>query len=1009
MPEIDVIKVVFEGEWRGQAAVNQIEGDLKRVSDAAVRIESAFRSANPGSTDFFSFGTGDTILKFRQLQQEAAAIRQNIQGIFSAVDSGALSKGAAASAIDNQIGRLNELEDAAKRGLGGFTAEAEKTASTTDRLGASIGDFVSKYRTLVFSITAIGASIAGTVAAIRKVYEFAEAGASVRQLSLSFDYFNENVSMTPNLLEDMREAARGTISDLSLMSSFLTLVAGTSQELASQFAKTAPQLLEIAKAANVLNPALGDTQFFFESLARGIKRGEIRLLDNLGIIVKVGDANKAYAQSIGVAVDALSAEQRQIALLNEVLRVGGNLIEQVGGSVDSLVDPYQRMSAAQENFTNALKTLISLNFEPNPEPLIEMADALARAAQEALAFESVLDGVIAQYQALDDVPAGLEQLGRYLGLERSEGFFNVRGVNQAKNAIKDLALSTAEGSQTVDEALNRIANAYEGLTIEQGGQSGTYVLSGELDGEKVNLVVTLDEIIAAIGDFSSQYESVWEGVRKSKRGPGAIQQQAEEIETASKGLVQSVAELVRVNKALSQIADDFGGKSGGRIDPDRFANSLKDYAKNLTEAKEVAVKAAQELAEAQREIAEAINADISGPVVEFATGDGTSDLIVGNIKNLGEAWVTTTNATEDQRYALERWKEEASGLAEKIRDLELGIGTYGSETEKVSEQLADARGELEFYRSKIAEVEGQLTSTTEKVNRGIQFDDGAIGKGLIEALEGVGASSGVIAATAQEFGLLSAEAADAALKIGFVKAAIGILAGDLTSGAIDPATARGVIEQLVSDIEAGLSLEEIEAQVNVRVTTRSIAASQVRQDIAAIEGLSDTEITPGINTSPVDQGLQRIFGAIDSAENIINVTADTGAADDAVDDFIKRTESKNPVIKVQITYNDPGPPGAAGGGGGGGSSNNGNSGGGGGGGGGGAVASYYTGPDEVPQVIINPPSTDLGGGAGEEINLSITVNNFGREPDTGDDGTYTGKVSGWYAMNQELARRGLKI
>ena len=77
---------------------------------------------------------------------------------------------------------------------------------------------------------------------------------------------------------------------MKLMSATSTLLAGTSGDLATALGNATPQLLEIAKAANKLNPSLGDTAFLYESIATGVKRASPMILDNLGLTIKIGNS-----------------------------------------------------------------------------------------------------------------------------------------------------------------------------------------------------------------------------------------------------------------------------------------------------------------------------------------------------------------------------------------------------------------------------------------------------------------------------------------------------------------------------------------------------------------------------------------------------------------------------------------------------------------------------------------------------------------------------------------------
>jgi len=105
------------------------------------------------------------------------------------------------------------------------------------------------------------------------------------------------------------------------MSSVLTLSAGVSKEVATEFGKAAPKMAEIAKAAQKVNPALGDTAFLLDSLALGIKRGSKLILDNLGLNVSLGVAHEKFAKKVGKSTDELSSQEQVLAVLNEVLDI----------------------------------------------------------------------------------------------------------------------------------------------------------------------------------------------------------------------------------------------------------------------------------------------------------------------------------------------------------------------------------------------------------------------------------------------------------------------------------------------------------------------------------------------------------------------------------------------------------------------------------------------------------------------------------------------------------------
>ncbi|HUW78765.1 MAG TPA: hypothetical protein VMV52_08470, partial [Candidatus Nanopelagicaceae bacterium] len=212
--------------------------------------------------------------------------------------------------------------------------DQKKITEENEKQSKGLGGLKDSWLKVGVAVAAIGVAIQG----LKKVWDFAEQGAQVRQQAESFDFLMDKIGVTTDILGGLREASRGTVDDMTLMSGTATLLAGAGDELAKKLAMATPQLMEIAKASNKLNPSLGTTAFMYESIATGIKRAQPLILDNLGLTIKVGAANEAYAKKIGIAVTALSAEQKAIAMLEAALESGGNLIAQVGGTTESATD-----------------------------------------------------------------------------------------------------------------------------------------------------------------------------------------------------------------------------------------------------------------------------------------------------------------------------------------------------------------------------------------------------------------------------------------------------------------------------------------------------------------------------------------------------------------------------------------------------------------------------------------------------------------------------------------------
>lgn len=242
--------------------------------------------------------------------------------------------------------------------------------------------------------------LGGLAVSAKKAFDLAAEGAQIKQTHISFKNLIESIGVAPDLLDKLKMAARGTVDEISLMSSTTMLLAGAEGDLAKSLAEASPQLLKIADAANMLNPTLGDTTFFYNSLATGIKRASPLLIDNLGITVNITEANEAYAKSLGITVSQLTKDQQSQALLNAVLAKGDNIIKQAGNGAASLTDSYEALNVATKELADSLKVTLY-------EALTPLAEATAEFLRDSINFEksqrmidkAVKDHILTQREA----------------------------------------------------------------------------------------------------------------------------------------------------------------------------------------------------------------------------------------------------------------------------------------------------------------------------------------------------------------------------------------------------------------------------------------------------------------------------------------------------------------------------------------------------------------------------------------------------------------------------------
>ncbi len=302
----------------------------------------------------------------------------------------------AIEAVDKASKELKKLQ----KGLKGVEKQAKKTEKPLARLKNNIKGLKSQ---LLPAAVIVG----GFGLALKKAFDLGEQGAVVEQTRASFDGLMESIGAAPDILQQLRIASRGTVSDLELMSSTQTLLAGATNETAKALADNLPALLNIAKAAQKLNPNLGDTTFLFNSIATGIKRSQPLILDNLGLTIKIGDANEKYAEQLGITVEELSAQEKQIALLNATLEAGNIIVAQAGGTTESAQDSFRRFEATSKNLADTL----SVALFPAISDIVDTINILLTAGRD---ISAMIDAQILEVLAITGSYEDYEQRVREL-------------------------------------------------------------------------------------------------------------------------------------------------------------------------------------------------------------------------------------------------------------------------------------------------------------------------------------------------------------------------------------------------------------------------------------------------------------------------------------------------------------------------------------------------------------------------------------------------------------------
>lgn len=327
-------------------------------------------------------------------------------------------------------------------------ADFKNSIITQDKFSATFSKFDRGVQTSAHGLDKLGgvlsggglgmlfgatAGVAGAVAIGKTVWALGELGAQSLTTKSSFESLMRSVGQSPQLLDQLKAAAGGTVAEMKLMQLTNTALAGSTGALSTEMAAALPKLLEAGRAAALLNPSMGDAEFMFQSLITGIKRGSPMLIDNTGITLKLGEATDAYAASVGKSVNELTSQERSIAILRATLEGADTLIQQTGGSLNSMTSDIQSSKVAVEELKTAFAEMV--------------APGVASAA----------GGLATEFQFLTALMKGDEMGQASASLKRAQG-----EVAMLTRQLDDLEGSTQRGAAGLRKQLTReLAKANE--------------------------------------------------------------------------------------------------------------------------------------------------------------------------------------------------------------------------------------------------------------------------------------------------------------------------------------------------------------------------------------------------------------------------------------------------------------------------------------------------------------------------------------------------------------------
>jgi len=252
-------------------------------------------------------------------------------------DKGSLKKVSnSADKASKSLDKVAKGSSTADRNIKGVAGASSNASKNFSKMSQGMGGLVGAY-----------AALAAQTFAISAAFNFLKSAGDLKVLEASQQSYASNTGLAMKVLaNDIVSATNATIN---FQDASQAAAIGTAAGLSPG------QLKSLGKAASDLSVTLGrDVTDSFNRLVRGVTKAEPELLDELGIILRLKDAQEEYARTIGKSANELTQFEKSQAVANKVLQEASRV---AALAPEGVVNPYNQLGKAFDDILIKAKLL----------------------------------------------------------------------------------------------------------------------------------------------------------------------------------------------------------------------------------------------------------------------------------------------------------------------------------------------------------------------------------------------------------------------------------------------------------------------------------------------------------------------------------------------------------------------------------------------------------------------------------------------------------------------------
>ena len=643
--------------------------------------------------------------------------------------------------------------------LKAISKDAEKAAASTDKAAKASNNYNKQQKgvaqagmngTKAFSkmnqtmggsngLVAAYAGLAANIFALTAGFGALSRAARATQLEQGLLAMGEASGLAMHTLSrGLVEATGNAISlEESMRSVALITSAGIDPSSIERFGQVA------RKAATALGR---DVQDSISRLTRGVTKLEPELLDELGIMVRLDEASKTYADSIGKSVSELTNFEKRQAFLNATLEEGEKKFGALG-NVD--VNPYDKLAASLQNLAKSGIGTIA-------EMLSGLVGYLASSPTALLGVLAMFGATISQtvLGSLSEMAQTTKDLSAAQRESIADVLDTADGNNRASKTMTNFTTKMREGTVTMEDydsvIIGQNQSIRTNISLKQRGiieteeelakrikNSKNQVELASLAMQDDALAKTRDAAATAQLDFANgNLRAGFKGLWTTIKATGVTMKTAflttVSLKTAFNGLKVSASALGASLKTLGAGFMAMLGPLGlvfsiGTLIFDIFKgiwNFFKsDETKRFEEKTEALAEAQKELANNLAEVDSALEGS-SGKINTIAGAytalDNTLSTFIGKYEELEKATAAAGKSQAEQFNALKTFISSSKELKEGFEQQNGALVIMGETTEEFNTRAKTFLKNEKAKAAIIRNVAETAKTATDAVSKYIQ-------------------------------------------------------------------------------------------------------------------------------------------------------------------------------------------------------------------------------------------------------------------------------------------------